>query len=99
MSKYDNMFFNKFYNKYNANPNVNSILMSNDKSVYNLVYEKYDIEISPITEKKYFPSFKLNSKFKSPKSKKEDDDFNFSNFISSAIFGSDITARKEGNKL
>ena len=99
MSKYDNMFFNKFYNKYNANPNVDSILMSNDKSVYNLVFEKYDIEISPITEKKYFPSFKLNSKFKSPKSKKEDDDFNFSNFISSAIFGSDITARKEGNKL
>ena len=99
ISKYDKMFFNKFYNKYNANPNVDSILMSNDKSVYNLVYEKYDIEISPITEKKYFPSFKLNSKFKSPKSKKEDDDFNFSNFISSAIFGSDITARKEGNKL
>ena len=99
MNKYDKIFFDKFYNKYREGQNDDNIFKSNDKSVYNLVYEKYDIEISPITEKKYFPSYKLNSKFKSPKSKKENDDIHFSNFISSSIFSSEISAKKEGNKL
>ena len=101
MSKYDQIFFNKFYNKYNDENHNDDSFKSNEKGSYNLVYEKYDIEISPITEKKFFPSFKFNSKFKSPKPKKEkeNDDFNFSNFIGSEIFGSEISAKKEGNKL
>ena len=100
MNKYDKIFFDKFYKKFNGDINAdNNNFMSNDKNLYNLMYEKYDIEISPITEKKYVPKFNLNSKFKSPKSKKEQIEFNFSNFISSAIFGSELSAKKEGNKL
>ena len=99
MSKFDVIFFNKFYNKYHEETDNENLLLSNDKCMYNYVYEKYDIEISPITEKKYNPCFKLNSKFKSPKSKKEKEEFNFSNFISSEIFGSEIYGKKEGNKL
>ena len=99
INKYDKIFFGKFYNKFNEKSNNENLLLSNDKNVYNLIYEKYDIEISPITEKKFVPSYKLNSKFKSPKSKKDLDDINFSNFISSSIFGSAISANNEGNKL
>ena len=99
MNKYDKTFFNKLYNKYHGDKNNDNLLTNEDNNLYNLIYEKYDIEISPITEKKYFPSFKLNSKFKSPKSKKEQLDFNFSNFISSAIFRSGNSDKKEGNRL
>ena len=99
MNKYDKIFFDKFYNKFNANANVDNNFMSNEKNLYNLMYERYDIEISPITEKKFIPSYELNSKFKSPKSKKEQEEFNFSNYISSAIFGSESSKKKEGNKL
>ena len=101
IKEYDNFFLNKFYNKYIDNNNINnSILISDYKNENNLLYEKYDIEISPITEKKYIPLYKINSRFKSPKEKdNKDKDFNFSNFISSAIFGSESSAKKEGNKL
>ena len=99
MNKYDKTFFNKLYNKYHGDKNNDNLLTNEDNNLYNLIYEKYDIEISPITEEKYFPSFKLNSKFKSPKSKKEQLDFNFSNFISSAIFRSGNSDKKEGKNM
>ena len=61
MNKYDKIFFDKFYKKFNGDKNADDNFMSNDKNLNNLMYEKYDIEISPITEKKYVPKFNLNS--------------------------------------
>ena len=103
--KYDKIFFDKFYNKFNYNKNEiinNSLLISNNKSIYNLLYEKYDIEISPITEKKFIPSYKINSTFKSPKLEKESDfdvlhNLDFSEI--SAIFGTESSVKEKGEKL
>ena len=103
--KYDQIFFNKFYNKHNNDKNEiinNSLLISNDKKYYNFIYEKYDIEISPITEKKFIPSYKINSKFISPKKEKDLDIDVLSKLDGSAIsaiFGTESPINEKGEQL
>ena len=108
MIKYDKIFFDKFYHKNINDKNDiinNSLLISNNKNSYNLIYEKYDIEISPITEKKFIPSYKINPKFISPK-KEKDSDLDISEELSkldgsaiSALFGTETPIKEEGEKL
>ena len=98
--KYDKIFFDKFYNKFNYN--INNLLISNNKSIHNIIFEKYDIEISPITEKKFIPSYKINSKFISPKQEKELDVselLNLDNSTISAIFGTESPLKENGETL
>ena len=96
----DKVFFDRFYNKYNNNEIVNnSILTSNNKSIYDLIYEKYDIEISPITEKKFIPSYIINSRLKTPKVEKEIDFMELNNIDCSAIFGIETSVKEKGEKL
>ena len=98
--QYDKIFFDKFYNKFNNNEIINnSLLISNNKSIYNVIYEKYDIEISPITEKKFIPNYKINSKFISPKLGKEQESVDLCNLDYSAIFGTESSAKEKGEIL